>query len=220
MNFTAGYVDYSAIFPVPIPDPCWSNLDQNTLQSLYSSILQMSTLLPKETEYDPSDSNLIPRYNKNCRKFPDMDNSLTRQNVSHKEDVSPNISPLDTHWWKPLVSQIQPLVGMAKTIRYPEIEVRLGKFRTDSNQRCEFTSGVQRDWFLYHLQRLESSNVWNNQPFWDRTFEFVFRDEIRARGSVCGLTTFIRKDTVKGFDSPLVGKKLHPICLMNTFSRL
>jgi hypothetical protein len=50
--------------------------------------------------------------------------------------------PKKEEWWKPIIEKIVPIVELSKTIIYPELEVRLGKF----GKYGEFRNGVKRDW--------------------------------------------------------------------------
>lgn len=106
-----------------------------------------------------------------------------------------------TEWWTPVVEKVIPIVEMSKNTMYPELEVRLGKF----GKSGEFRTGVRRDWFEYHLNKLQTSTVWSNKPKWENMTEFVFRGGVRSRGTIGGVSIFIKKAVIKGCDIPLVG---------------
>jgi hypothetical protein len=119
----------------------------------------------KDEPYDPDNSDIIPNKNK----------LLLPQNI-------PNTYNLSSEWWKYMSEKMIPIIEMSKEIYYPELEVRLGKF----GKSGDFRNGVKREWFEFHLQKMDAGLVWDNQPEWVRTFEFVFKGNVRARGVIEG----------------------------------
>jgi hypothetical protein len=170
--------------------------------------------------YDPFNSALVPNGAKSAQSEENQTHKteedaeageqyLTSKRIIQRSlthtSIAPPVKPHYTQnkWWEPILPFILPVVDVAKQVRNPELEIRLGT----ANESGEFVSGVSKHWFLHHIGKMESADVstWTSVPEWTLIEEYVFQDGIRVRRSPRGLSVFIRKVSIKHYDVPLRG---------------
>jgi hypothetical protein len=145
-----------------------------------------------DEQYDPYNSALTAtRVNSDYHVENTVDEYLTSTVTPQLHDRED-----DNQWWKNILPFTVPVVDAAKSVRNPELEIRLGKLSYN-----DFSSGVDKAWFMFHLSRMESvKDVWTNIPTWSQMEEFIFDDGVRVRRKPQGVSHFIRKASIKHYD--------------------
>lgn len=168
--------------------------------------------------YDPNNSaisnfwvKMDETVNKNNRVF-DIAKSIKAHKSLFKDTKKRNNEHSTGAWWDPVIENITPIIFSARNVRNPELEMRLGRITSNG----DFKSGVSREWFEYHISKMESFKGWTNDPIWQCMEEYIFNERrygfernasegIRLRKEPGGLSTFVKKATVDHCDLPLKG---------------
>lgn len=132
----------------------------------------------------------------------DVHNNQT--NTSHVKTNTDQHAEPKREWWEPVIPLALPVVEASKQVGNPELEIRLGNI----GRNGDFMSGVTKEWFLHHIQKMESvQDVWTSVSSWTQMEEYIFNDGIRVRRVPQGLSVFLRKASIKHYDIPLKGSQ-------------
>lgn len=156
-------------------------------------------------KYDPCNYSLTEsRYSKNKRtrtSVPQEGHPSTNYDGQPVVSVG-NTAPFKIcqEWWEVYIPDVFIMIRDSRETLYPELEARLGKF---DKANSSFTNGVSRAFFENKIRCMENYSQWTRSTPWERTEEWIFKDEVRIRKSPGGYSDFVKKVLVRNFDIQL-----------------
>lgn len=99
--------------------------------------------------------------------------------------------PLHPHivnndWWQPIVEKVRPMVESSQNMIHAELEVHYGKIKTG-----KFENGVTNETFYKYLSQFQFSPIFQVGVFWEPSYEFIYENGARIRGSPFGITIIL-----------------------------